>query len=340
MVAAMTALATACFLVPAWSNIMMMVNNKVNQGSLSLMTIGNVMQLQAGTSQGTLVVLFWLGVLAGFITLAKRQARFNIFSLTLIICHLLSLLIFSPYKFHVPLIANRYLLLLLPFVLIWLAVGLSIPWWPAQKKSGKMVQQVIAYVFVLLLALTGPLGDTGFRSSSFTHHNDLVQFSLPRATMDRADIPDFYRRLSGQGGENPVLEFPWHDVWRHSRTPYIYQDVHGQEVLVASPWPWYQDKRMDMKNVIKPDPKSFLNSRARYLVVHLDLKSEEKRVLSSPVRFSERADQGNTQFLQKSWELLQKSGTNMAQRLYDEWGSPLFSDATIAVWDLDRIRKP
>ena len=93
------------------------------------------------------------------------------------------------------------------------------------------------------------------------------------------------------------------------------------------------EKRIALQNRAEPTAEGFLASRARYLVVHVNLLTEASRVLSS--------DPHHRKWLkarQELWEPLRRAAKLMTAELQRQWGPPSYIDSVLRVWDLDLIR--
>lgn len=323
-------LALAAFLVPARASLLALVASKrQEQPPVPFATIWDVLKLQAGTPSDTMTILFWFAALTGLALLLRDRPRTGAFTLTVVLGHLAGLLILSPLGLAQPLILNRYLLPILPFVLLWMAFALGRLW--ARKTAGCAfwaAQRYAVRLFLLILFWTGPFPAPGFRSSSFMHHNDFVGFYAPRSTLPAEVVPAIYRRLP----PGPVLEAPWPTVWDFCRSFYIDQEIHRQRVLVSAPRDLPRDPRIAFRNEVPPEPAAFLASPARTLIVHLRLPWEEDRVVDPPGRPARPMRPP----LRRA---LRQDGEALAARLSQEWGPPDYGDATVQVWDLDRVRK-
>jgi hypothetical protein len=149
----------------------------------------------------------------------------------------------------------------------------------------------------------------------------------PRAAVGPRQVPGFYRELASSQEPGAVLEFPWVAVWRVNRAFYLYQEVHGREVVVAPARALLADDRLGFRNMVPGTPEGFLASRARWLVVHRNLGQEEARVRPS------------LELDPRHRTLFRTFGHGMVLRLYGEWGRPDRIDRRIAVWDLERVRR-
>jgi hypothetical protein len=304
----------ALFLVPARASLLAVISGKrVEQSVPWSEVLPNVLRLQAGTASGWLALLFWMAVLAGLAVLIRKDRRLALFTLTVVGGHVLGLLILSPVGMASPVILGRYLLPVLPFVLLW-----------ASAAVGSL--RLAASLPVVLLVALGPFADPAVRRTSFLHHNDFVGFHEPYRTARAGDFPAFYRQLHGE----TVLEFPWVFFWNSNRTFYVYQEVHGGRVVVSTPQRVFFQPPLALRNAAAPDPGSFCRSGARYAIVHRNLAREEDRIAPGG-RISE------FEVAQPLRRLLRESAAGLARRLQREWGAPVYADRVLWAWDLSRV---
>src|SRR4029079_17224771 len=83
-------------------------------------TVLGVLELQAGNAPLPLALLFWGTALAGLVLLCGRARARALYPLVLVAGNLGGLLLLSPEGIELPLVFNRYLLLALPAVLLWM----------------------------------------------------------------------------------------------------------------------------------------------------------------------------------------------------------------------------
>jgi len=330
VILALTAGITILFLAPALPSLIPFVAEKSMESSVNLKTARGFFHLFAGTSNPIMAILFWIVCFVGLTKLICKHTRFALYCLCLSSFQLIAIFIVSPNDVLSPLIFSRYALALLPFVLAWLAFGLADPWWKSQNKSVALVQASIAVIFIVVLFLTGPLCTPQFYASSFTHHTHNLNFYSPRVSMPDKSVPGFYKKLK-EMPPGALIEYPWNWIWLRLNVFDIYQNIHSRKVIVSGAGSLSSDKRIKFRNHVPISPKSFLSSRARYLIVHLDLIQEENRVISRLVK---------PQYLseQDFWDQMKRMGTGMADQLQKLWGAPLYRDRFIRAWDLERIR--
>ncbi len=331
-VGAATAVAILGFLVPARASLLALVASKHEALELTRETFTGILRLQSGAVYLPGVILFWAAALYGLFILARREPRLAFYTLTLVVCQVAGLLVLSPEMLDHPLVFDRYLLPALPWLLLWVAVGLAAPWWPGQRRVGELGQSAAAFVLVGALFLGGPLADPGVLASSFSGHNDFVGFFCPRASLPGGRIPGFYNQVVRKDRGAPVLEYPWIPLWSYNRVFYLYQEVHHRDVLVAMVEPLHRAENLAFRNMPFTSPEGFLASRARYLIVHTDVLAEEEKVRDHcwPILAEIRP---------RHRRQLERSGEEMAAGLTALWGEPDYREEGLVVWDLARLRR-
>lgn len=312
--------AFALFLVPALGSLREVVAGKhVEQAIPSWAALVDVLKLQTGTSSEIMVGYFGYMALVGLLSLARTDRRLALFTVMVVAGHVVGLLILSPVGLENPMIFNRYLLPVLPFVLLWTASAIG---W-SEKRLGWWVGS-----FVVIVLLAGPFTDPATWRTSFLHHNDFVAFYKPRPSLPADAVPDFYRRLHGE----TVVEFPWLIMWEANHAFYLYQEVHGGRVVVASPQGILYRPPLALRNAVEPEPGALCRSGARYLIVHRNVAREEDRIAPGG-----RLAEGKAQPLRR---LVRESAAELGARLEGEWGAPVYADGVVRVWDLGRVCPP
>ena len=87
-------------------------------------------------------------------------------------------------------------------------------------------------------------------------------------------MPELYRQLHGE----TVVEFPWLFIWETNHAFYLYQEIHGGRVIVATPQHILFRPPLALRNVVAPEPGAICRSGARYLIVHRNAAREEDRI--------------------------------------------------------------
>jgi len=245
--------------------------------------------------------------------------------------HIAGLIALSPDQLDNPIVINRYLLVLLPFGLSLVAAGLAAPLPRIPRRAH--------YAGVLLLAgalfATGPLRPAELGTTSFANAPTYTYFVRAGNTVPRDRLPLFYAELaraSDRGETQPIIEYPWFNLATHAFD--AYQKHHRQTLQVAALAQSMHDDRLALANMVQPRAANYLESDARWLVVHLDLQNEERRVDTS-----DRNHWMRLETRPAIWEPLLVAGPAAAQALEQRWGPADFAGDGLRVWDLERIRQ-
>jgi len=315
------------FLLPARHSLLTLIATKRAEQSISWREVlPGLLRLQSGTASGWLTVAFWVAAFAGLALLFRSERRLAVYTAVVAGGHVAGLLILSPMGLAGPVIFGRYLLPVLPLVLLWVAAAAGTPWQTEESRRSRSIAGLAATLLVLALALAGPFANPAMRRSSFLHHDDFVGFYKPYQKVSADAVPAFYRRLRGE----TVVEAPWVYFWAANRSFYLYQEIHGGRVVVATPNRVLFSPPLALRNVVAPRPEALCGSGARFLIVHRDVAREEDR-LAPGGRISD------AEIPPPLRRLLRESAARLADRLEREWGEPVYADAWLRVWDLPAV---
>jgi hypothetical protein len=142
---------------------------------IPIQTIGDVLRLQAGTRSWVLTGLFWVLALVGLVLLVRKNLRLGLYTLAAAAGYVAVILMASPPGLDDPLVLNRWLLPVLPFVFLWVAMAIGRPWIPRSGLLGQGLQRSAARFFILFLFWTGPFLTRGFRESPVMHHDETLR---------------------------------------------------------------------------------------------------------------------------------------------------------------------
>jgi hypothetical protein len=338
--------AFALFLVPALESLLEVVTSKrIEQTIPWRAVIPGILKLQAGTAAGWLAALFWLVAAIGLVLLARRERRFAIYTATVVAGHVAGLLFLSPFGLESPVIFGRYLLPVLPWVLVWVAAAFGVggteglegqqglegrqenrPEVSEVSVPGWLFPGLAAFLFLGVLVALGPFGDPVDWRTSFLHHNDFVGFYKPRPALPAGEVPELYRQLHGE----TVVEFPWLFIWETNHTYYLYQEIHRGRVIVATPQHILFRPPLALRNVVTPEPEAICRSGARYLIVHRNAAREEDRIAPGG-----RLSEG--EMAQPLRQMMRESAAGLGDRVKQEWGPAFYGDRWIRAWDLRAV---
>ncbi len=302
---------------PALGSLVEVLGAKRGESKITAPALLGVWYLQAGTASAVGSVLFWVLTLVGFARLFARQRLFAARSLFAVAAQCTAVWVLSPHAVSYSLVLNRYWLVAYPVLLCWWVSAFAL----GQRRRLVTVAAVAAVVMALV---SGPLVSRDYATSSFTQSNDYVAFHQPLP--EPIELPVALTNLPRPG---PLLVFPWSSRWRLSRSLAGYQRLLNRSIVVSSPEPALNLPALRFRNLSAAHPRDFLASRARYLVVFLDVADEEERwggeraALALKPRLAEHYRQ---------------EGQRMARLLEEWWGSPIARDERVVVWDLETLR--
>lgn len=324
---AATALIASLLFVPIAPSLLSFAREKSGEGLWQWSTVWKTLRLQTGVFSPWLAALFWAACVLGTLRLARQRPGLASYLSFLCAAHLAALLLVSPAKYSNVLVFDRYVLLLLPILLLFVACAFGI-----EESSGGGARGLLGHALPAalgaLLVCSGPLTSDKYLHGSFTHHNRFLSFLDRRFASAPEDhsSPPFYARLADDGDARVIVEFPVDYRWSRCNAPYYNQDVHGKEVLISSDLTLYRDARFRWRNAVSSDPSAYLACRADYLVVHLDPGTEE------------RLFQKNALYDEPAWRSLSVRAQALTRDLRARWGEPIFADTETSVWDLRRVR--
>ncbi len=318
-----TAAVAAALFAPIGASLASFVQAKSTEGSWRWATLWSTLQLQAGVLSPVVVVLFFTGCALGAWRLARARPGLCAYLSFLSVAHLAALLVASPAKYSNVLVFDRYVLLLLPILCLFVACAFG---------SGDVhgpkafLRKGLLAAFLALLFLNGPLTRWPYLHGSFTHHNRFLAFVHARfdAAPEGHVSPAYFVELAADENARALVEYPVDHRWSRCNAPYYNQRTHGKEVLTSSDLALYRDPRFRWRNSVAASAEAFLACRADYLVVHLDPGAEE-RPLSG-------------EFDPRSWNEQAARARAMRVDLLARWGEPSFADERTAVWDLRQAR--
>jgi hypothetical protein len=165
---------------------------------------------------------------------ARRDPAFVAYLLTIALCGIAATVLARPRWIHHPLVAARYLIPLLPFLLLFAAEGMN----AALGLMRPAWRPLAAVLMLAVFVAQGPLPAQWPRPSQFTGHlryqYDYAPEHNPYVTeIPRDPIPAFYRRLAAlPPGSRTLIEAPWRLESNFNPHPW-YQDVHRQRVRIG-----------------------------------------------------------------------------------------------------------
>jgi hypothetical protein len=318
-----TALVAAVLFAPIARSLASFVQAKSGEGSWRWSTLWGTAQLQAGVVFPGVAVLFLVVCAVGAVRLARARPGFFAYVSFLSAVHLAALFVAGPAKVSNVLVFDRYVLVLLPLLLLLAACAFRSD---APRGRGGALYGVLLAAFLALLFLCGPLTRWQYLHGSFAHHNRFLAFVNARFDSAPASFesPAFFASLASDEGVRAIAEYPADHRWSRCNAPFYNQRVHGKEVLAATDLALHEDARFRWRNAVAAEPAALLASRADVLVVHLDPGAEERPLTG--------------EFDDVAWREVAARARALRLDLLGRWGQPTFADDRLAVWDLRQLR--
>lgn len=329
--AAATGLFVAVLLLPAWESLVEVMTTTRDGRLPTASTWISVARLHVGSVSAPVFIAAGFVAGRGVIVLWRRERDFAACLAWVVAAQVLGLILLAPDRMEETVVLNRYALVILPLALIPLAVGATEPWWPGTPRVGRRLEMGAAIIGLATLFLSGPLRSDERGRNSFGHSLTSIDFLTEGNRITAEKAPRFYREVSNSASA-PIIEYPWQNMSFHAFD--AYQRIHGQPVRVASVIDRREEKRIALRNRVEPNPSSILASPARYFIVHIDLHSETDRLQSSDPHLAHwlRARR-------ELWAPLRRAANTMSLELTRAFGTPLYEDGIIEVWDLDAVRR-
>ncbi|MGD2115710.1 MAG: hypothetical protein PVG07_11690, partial [Acidobacteriota bacterium] len=331
----------AAFLLPAWESFRRILGMKGGSDWPDGAALLDLLQLQAGSVSVVVTWAFWVLVALGWTALWRGRRRVALFTANLLLWQGLALAVVRPYLTHIPVIMNRYLLIGLPVVLVWLAAGLVLLW-----RGGRGVPWMrwtlrgLTAAFVLgALAAHPHAVDPALRFGPFAGSIEAVSFERPPLRLPPAAVPDVYRVIAGEPGDRPVVEVASGTTNLRIRPEEAAWRVHGRPVLLATRKPSVADPRVAFRTLIPMRPDRIAATDARFAVLHLDRPRLGRMLrdlgLRGPGQPPERvlARSGPT----PPDDPVVRQAAAAGRGLRRAWGEPHLTGPGVLAWDLDQI---
>jgi hypothetical protein len=336
-VGALAALVVALPLLPAIGSFTTLEELHGRGTAPTLTSWLEIVRMHAGTRSWIVAAVMLVALARGARIVWRRDRDWLLYIATLAFLHFAGLALLAPDQLDNPIVLNRYLLGLLPFGLCFVAEGLAAPLrhTPATRTASRSIDRLHIGAGVALAAAllaTGPLLERHYARSSFSNAPVYTYFVRDGNTVADAKLPTFYRRFSPDAEPEIIIEYPWSNIATNAFD--AYQKHHGQPIVGAPIGLSLLDDRLGLRRMIEPRASEYLASPARWLAVHMDLRTEERRIHTSDrnhwIRLEEWAE---------LWPPLQRLGPLTAHNLERLFGPADYDEDSMRVWDLDRLRR-
>ncbi len=285
-------------------------------------TLPGLLELLAGTAHPAGLVVVAALAAVGLVSVVRRHPFFARLLLTTITAQALAVAASGAAQSHVPIVAARYLGVVLPLLWIFPAAGLA----AVAERLGRPSPHLVGGAAAVALALLGPLGGIYRVPNDFTNHISYQADYRPGRYFERFrphEIATFYRELAARPPASvTVVEAPWY-FYLH---PFAYtQRVHRQRVLIGfvdegeaavrSGEVGGADPSLHLRNAVHLGDRAALKDRGvDFVILHRDLRQE----ITWPGGVTDAAvDIAPWETRYRAW-----------------FGPPVFSDTRIAVFTI------
>ena len=289
------------------------ISTKAGQSASGFLQVLGAFRILTGMEQGTVTMVTAIAVFFGIIRMLIGLPVFTLFLMSLSSIQVMAVLWVQPIGIDSPHILARYLLPLLPFLLLAVSTGISEIYLVFPIRYKRLAGVAISVAFCATFFWGGPVP-----AVSYKPNNGISLTLLAHALTGRQyqrilkDIPDFYKYLSGlPPGSVTLVEapFPW-----QANHLLLYQEVHGQKVIMgaAKEYMAAMGKGLHLQTAIVAENIDSLRAKkVDFLVFHKNLQNEVSIILPG----------GPSKTL------------NLA-RLQTILGRPVYEDHDVAVFDV------
>jgi len=260
---------------------------KAEHGSFTtesvISALGLLIGMEAASTQAVVLAIMALGAF----TLLREQPRLGLLLGMIVSVDLLGIVAAKPTGIEYPIVLARYVLFLLPVMILGLALGLrTIGGW---LRPARPVAVLIWAAWMILTVKLGPLARTYYAPNSFTNHAAFQYYPYSddqrnpyKRGLARPVLP-FYAELSHQPPSSlRLLEAPWYYEWHYNPFAF-YQSIHRQRIAMgfvkSEPYPSGEfsafDRRFRFNNFVHlQDRQDICAHRIDRVVFHKDLQRE------------------------------------------------------------------
>ena len=276
-------MAHACLdvvLLPPLVNDWHMFAAKAGQDSVTAETLERTALMIAGTGHAVVGIAFIAFAVLGWMRWWKRDRELAGYALTLVVVGSAAIAIARPNWVQYALVYARYLVPVVPLLLLLAAEGLV---GVMAVRSDALRACAVAAIGVALVA-SGPLPVQWYAPNQFTSHQrfqfDYDDAHSPYVTQRVQGVPPFYRELArAPAGSLTVAVAPWR-LESHLNPHVWYQAVHRQNVRIGMLTPLcgkrdfgeYAEGEHGLRLANVAHVEALLRGQARgadFLVVHL-----------------------------------------------------------------------
>ncbi len=341
LVGSFTAGAVLCIALylPVWKQMWQLTQNRYAQGELESLSVLDTAALMAGSRTAGFIWLLCVPIAVIWFLIKKRASAIILVVAVLVPAAAVAIARPTGQPYAITYAYARYVLTALPFMLMllaWLLIEL-LRFLRLPDRLTNYIGLAAGVCLVVISYVAGPLG--------FRHTDDgpfantyLSMMPLPAFDVPWNQTPPFYRQLADSNEPIKIIEAPE----LLSRSVLLYRNYYlqhrkdvmigfvGQTAGVVPAGPY----------VAMWDTASIKNSRAEYLILHLNIDKEVKRywqfVYETVWPGMKDAAVESLMVCQQTYFMKPHPPLhNLVMNLMESFGQPFYTDRTIIVWKLD-----
>ncbi len=334
----------------------------VGVGQISISTLSGSLRMLGGTGSTEVGIVMAVFSIAGWIILTRRNGLVGGLCLATVVASILMVVLTHPYQVSHPIVFLRYLMPVVPWFYLFVAVALAAllaelqERWGTQRK-GNLLLDVGVVCLLLSLLFLGPWRDVYRRPGNFSNHAafqgdyralrwDISEnrHIVKGKQIPAGQVPRFYREIADSPEIQSIIEYPF-DVANAHNLLWYYQYFHRKRVFVgyvrgdrlvgSIPIEGYLTLAFLLDNVLAQVPAKGTLRFANMIDV-----LDEKRVRSIGASFLilhkhlhtvQFGIYGRPNFITK----FQYPSVPWIRQIYEQsWGAPMYEDAELVVFSI------
>lgn len=315
---------TAIAFAPAAASFERGLWSKVGQGAEP--GWGDVVRMLAGTRASAPAWALVLAAIAGWAATARRRPGLAALAAAAVAMQAAALILARPFGWASPVVASRYLLIAVPWLLLGVALGVASLLRRLRRRLPHAVAVVAVAIPAVALAALGPLPDLmgpARRVLSYAQVQDFLHWPETAGS----PTPPAYRFVAGLDVDRVVVAPATAQTW-FDRNFVAPASALDRDLILAIRFPrGARLREARLRTICDPSAAALLASGAGALVLHRrpDAEVRVRRPFDRRIEPELAAQRHRAKVLERE--------------LRRRWGRPRYLDADHAVWDLRRARR-
>ncbi|MBW1781805.1 MAG: hypothetical protein JRL30_13825 [Deltaproteobacteria bacterium] len=208
------------------------ISNKAGRSMVHLFPLGDSFRILTGQEPFIFIAITIVLAISGMISLCRKSQPFGVYLIALSLIHLVTILILKPIGADAPHILARYMLMVLPGLLIFVASGVEAVSGVFYGPTKKWIRILLPVGLCTLFFLRGPIPALMYQPNDATSLVMLIRTlkgESYHSILKR--VPDFYKKIAIYPPSSlTIAETPFN--WQGDHLP-LYQKTHRQHILMG-----------------------------------------------------------------------------------------------------------